>query len=92
MPNVRVQLSLSDAHYALDVIADELRLADDDGVEESDEARVALARIGGALLRAVERGESRLGAGHVLREEYQDQKAARELIRFAFSDDAGSVR
>lgn len=91
MGNVRVQLSLGDAHYALDIIADELRLADDDGVDRDDEARQALARIGGALLGAVERGEAKLGAGHVLRSEYQDQKAARELIRWAFQDDKGST-
>lgn len=91
MSNVRVQLLLGDAHYALDIIADELRLADDDGVDQDDEARQALARIGGALLGAVERGESKLGIGHVLRPEYQDQKAARELIRWAFNDDEGAT-
>lgn len=87
MSNVRAQLSLGDAHYALDIIADELRLADDDGVDHDDEARQALVRIGAALLRAVERGESRLGVGHKLRPEYQDQQAARELIRWAYNDD-----
>lgn len=84
--NVRAQLSLADAHYALDIIAAELRLADDDGVDQHDEARQALVRIGAALLRAVERGESRLGVAHTLRNEYQGQRAVRELIRQAYND------
>lgn len=83
--NVRVQLSLSDAAYALEVLAAELRLADDDGVADDDEARVALARICAAVLRAVERGESRLGAGHVLDVRYQDSLWARRLIEEAFN-------
>ena len=87
MITVRAQLSLEDAQYALSVIGDELRLALDDGVDENDPARESLERVGASLLRAVERGESKLGIGHRLGREYQDQRAVRALIRWAFEDE-----
>jgi len=61
MSAVRVQFELEDAAYVRAVIADELRLADDDGLDADDPARLALERIASSIGRAVERGEKKLG-------------------------------